>query len=401
MEVTITQPEWPLPDISKDRILDFDVFAIEPIDSDLHRGWHKWNQAPDLFYTPLNGGYWVATTAEAIYEIFRDNDRFSNSGISLLRGHEGARFIPGELDPPLHTAFRKVLNPETSPRRVREFEASSRQLCLDLIERIVPDGGCEFHEAISAQMPILNFLHFMNLPQADAEVLLPLANTVARNPDLTEFARALGEIQAYIEERIDEREQTLTDDFIGRLIRADIDGRTITRAESVVTILNVMLGGLDTVTGSMGFFFNFLARNPGHRRQLAQNPSLIPEAIEELLRRHGIFNTGRLVKDDCVFRGTHLRKNDLIMMPGALHNLDERQFPEPLEVRFDRPNRGLHATFGFGIHRCLGSNIARAQLRILLEEWLKLIPEFWIAAGQETEFRSGRANMVTRLPLVW
>jgi cytochrome P450 len=393
--------EWPLPNIARDLILEFDLFAIKPIDGDLHRGWHEWNKAPELFYTPKNGGYWVATSAEAIAEIFRDNDRFSASGISLIREHGGANFIPGELDPPLHTAFRKVLNPETSPRRIKAFEESSRQLCIHLIENVLPDGGCEFHAAVAEKMPILNFLHFMNLPLSDAEILLPAANTITRNPDMSAFGAAIGELHEYIDQRIDERIDAPLDDFISRLIVAEIEERAITHDEARVTVLNIMLGGLDTATASMGFFFNFLARNPGHRRQLADEPSLIPEAIEELLRRHGIFSTGRAVKADCEFRGMHLRKNDLILLPGALHNLDERLFPDPLEVRFDRPNRGLHATFGFGIHRCLGSNIARAQLRILLEEWLKRIPEFSIAADQEAEFRSGRANMVTRLPLVW
>ncbi len=401
MNTAIATPPWPQPDLPADRILDFDMFAIEPIEGDLHRGWHEWNNAPELFYTPKNGGHWVATTAEAIFEIFRDHERFSNNGVALIRDHEGTRFIPGEIDPPLHTAFRKVLNPETSPRRVREFEESSRQLCRILIDGILRDEGCEFTKAVSERMPILNFLHFINLPQEDAEILLPSAATIARSSDMDEFAKAIGELHAYIEARIEERMQSPTDDFISRLIRADIDGRPITRTESLVTILNVMLGGLDTVTGSMGFFFNFLARNPQHCRQLVEEKALIPEAIEELLRRHGIFNTGRLVKEDCEFRGTRLRKNDLILIPGTLYNLDKRQFPDPLEVRFDRPNRGLHATFGFGIHRCLGSNIARSQLRILLEEWLERIPEFSIAPGQDTEFRSGRAMMVTRLPLVW
>jgi len=215
------------------------------------------------------------------------------------------------------------------------------------------------------------------------------------------FAAALQELHAYVDARIEEREQTPTDDFIGRLARADIDGRSITREECRITVLNVMLGGLDTVTGSMGFFMNFLARNPGHRRQLIENPEIIPGAIEELLRRHGIFNTGRLVKEECEFGGVTLRKNDLILLPGTLHNLDERRFPDPLEVDFDRPDRGHHATFGFGIHRCLGSNIARAQLRIMLEEWLERIPDFRIGGNGNTEFSSGRANMVTHLPLAW
>jgi cytochrome P450 len=265
----------------------------------------------------------------------------------------------------------------------------------------MPDRQCEFHGAVAEKMPIYNFLHFINLPLEDAEILLPHASIIARSPDIDAFNAALAVLHSYIEVQIEKRMQKPVDDFIGRLVRADIDGRPVTPAECLVTVLNVMLGGLDTVAGSMGFFFNFLARNPQHRRQLVNNAELIPEAIEELLRRHGIFSTGRLVKEDCEFRGFRFRTDDLILLPGALHNLDERQFPNPLAVQFDRSNRGLHATFGFGIHRCLGSNIARAQLRILLEEWLPRIPEFSIAPDDVAQFRSGRTNMVTHLPLVW
>lgn len=400
MNSQVASAPWPLPDVDDGLIIEFDLFDVQPVDGDLHAGWKQWHAAPDLFYTPLHGGYWVATRADAIAEIMRDNARFSNHGVALMRDREGARFIPGELDPPVHTAFRTVLNPETSPRRVREFEESSRQLCIDLIEGIQTDGACEFRSAISERMPIYNFLTFMGLPLGDAEVLLPPSSTIARNHDMAAFAAAMAELHVYADARIDERLAAPVDDFISRLLSAQIDGRSITREEVRVTILNVMLGGLDTVTGSMGFFFNFLARNPDHRQQLCEQPDLIPEAIEELLRRHAIFNTGRLVKEECEFNGVTLRKNDLVLLPSALHNLDERRFPDPMRVDFDRKD-GAHITFGVGIHRCLGSNIARAQLKILLQEWLKRIPDFAIAPGGVVKAQSGRANSVTQLPLVW
>lgn len=398
MQAAVT--EWPLPDVDDRLIIDFDMFGVQPIDGDLHAGWHEWHSAPDLFYTPLNGGHWVASRADDIYQIMRDDERFSNHGVAMMRDREGVRFIPGELDPPIHTTFRKVLNPETSPRRVREFEESSRSLCIELIEELEGKGECEFRSAISERMPIYNFLFFMSLPLEDAETLLPLASIIGREHDMTVFAAAIAELHVYMDARIDERLKNPVEDFISRLLTAEIDGRPITREEARVTVLNVMLGGLDTVTGSMGFFFNFLARNPDHRRQLAENSKMIPEANEELFRRHGIFNTGRLVKEECEWNGVKLRKNDLVLLPSALHNLDERNFPDPLKVDFGRQD-GAHITFGVGIHRCLGSNIARMQLKILLEEWLKRIPDFSIAPGCEVKAQSGRTNTVTYLPLSW
>jgi cytochrome P450 len=325
---------------------------------------------------------------------------FSNHGVALFREQHGPSFIPGAIDPPLHTAFRNVLNPEVSPRRVKELEDAARTLTIEMIEKLIPQGGCEFRHAIALRMPIYNFLHFLKLPLSDAEFLLPPADTIARDSDLNHFAEAIGVISGYIDERIEERLSRPGDDFISRLAHAEIAGRPITFEETRMATLNVLLGGLDTVTASMGFFMNFLARNPDHRRQLVEDPSLIGEANEELLRRHGIFNTGRLVMRDCEFGGVKFRKDDLVLIPTTLHNVDERRFPDPLTVDFRRQDKN-HLTFGVGIHRCLGSNFARAQLRILLEEWLKRIPEFAVKPGTRAKMQSGRANTVTELFLSW
>jgi len=392
--------QWPLPNVPKHQIVDFDYFRVEPQDGDLHAGWQRLHDGPDLFYTPLNGGHWVATRAEDIFEIYRDHERFSNHGVAMIREQHGPLFIPGQIDPPLHGAFRTVLNPELSPKRVKFLEDRSRELTAHLIDRLLEQRGCEFHEEVAERIPIYNFLTFLSLPIEDAAILLPDVAVIGRSADMAEFARSLDNIRRYVTARIEERLAVPTDDFIGRLVRAEVDGRPINREEMLVTTLNVMLGGLDTVTASMGFYINFLARHQSHREQLLNDPSLIPEAVEELARRHGIFNTGRLIKEDCEFRGQALRKNDLILVPTVLHNVDERRFPNALEVDFQRKDKN-HLTFGVGIHRCLGSNFARMQLRILLEEWLRRIPDFWIAPGEHAQFKSGRANAVTHLPIVW
>lgn len=391
--------EWPLPDIAPDLIRKFDIFDLVET-HDLHADLMKWFDGPRLFYSPCNGGHWVATRAEDIFEIYRDHDRFSNHGVALFREHSGALLIPGELDPPIHTAFRNALIPETSPRRMRELEAFSRKMARDLIAKIAPLGRCEFRGAISEKLPIYNFFEFVSLPLDDADDLIPPSNAITRGTSVEDFAWGMGQVKAYVQARIDERLKVPKDDFISRMLAADIDGRKIRPEECLMMVINVMLGGLDTTTGTMGFAFNFLGRNPEHRRQLRDDPSLIPEAIEELLRRHGIFNTGRLVKQDMEFRGFNLRENDLILVPTSLHNLDPERFPDPLKVDFHRGDKN-HLTFGVGIHRCLGSNFARSQVRILLEEWFAAIPDFEVDPDGEFEIKSGRANTVIQLPLRW
>ena len=391
---------WPLPDVPSTLIVDFDLFNVQPIDGDLHAGWHRYQNGPPFFYTPLNGGHWVVTQAAAIFDVFRSPDIFSNSGVALIRDAGEARFIPGELDPPRHADFRAHLNPEASPRRVKSFETQARQLAQELIDAVVGLGEIEFQSVIGHRLPIHNFLVFLGLPKEDSDILLPHVEIISRSPDAAAFQRAFFALQSYLDERLEERRATPRDDFLGRLVKAKIGERQISIDECRATAINVLLGGLDTVTASMGFFINFLARNPVHRRQLVDDPALIPEAMEELFRRHGIFNTARLVKEDCEFHGMHLRKSDLVLVPTALYNLDEKRFPRPLDVDFKRSDKN-HLTFAVGIHRCLGSNFARVQLQVLLQEWLLRIPDFEIAPGRTTRVQSGRSNTVMELPLVW
>jgi cytochrome P450 len=240
----------------------------------------------------------------------------------------------------------------------------------------------------------------MGLPTQDAHYLLPHVAIISRSPDEASFQAAMGVIMGYIEDRLVERQQTPKDDFLSRLLSARIGERMITPHEVRATAINVLLGGLDTVTASMGFFMKFLAENPDHRRQLVDNPAIIPTAVEELLRRHGIFNTARLVLEDFDFHGTTFRANDLVMVPTVLYNVDEARFPDPLAVDFDRKDKG-HMTFASGIHRCLGQNFARIQLHLLLQEWLARIPDFATDPQDPPVVQSGRANTVRHLPLVW
>lgn len=392
---------WPLPDISPERIVDFDFFDVRPIDGDLHLGWKHWQERfPEPFYTPLNGGHWVVTSAEHIGEIFRDYTRFSSSGIALFREPGEGRFLPGELDPPLHRDFRAHLDPEVSPKRLRAFADSARSLTADLIDTIRDKGRCEFQESVGHIMPIYNFLIYMGLPKEDAHFLLPHVEVIGRSGDIDAFQTAIGVVMGYIEDRLVERQKVPTDDFLGRLLAARIGDRAITPQEVRATAINVLLGGLDTVTASMGFVMKFLATHPDHRRQLIDNPSIIPTAIEEMLRRHGIFNTARLVVDDMDFHGSPFRARDLVMVPTVFYNLDETRFPDPMTVDFARADK-THFTFATGIHRCLGQNFARIQLQTLLQEWLQRIPDFTLDPDDAPVLQSGRANTVIRLPLIW
>ena len=179
-----------------------------------------------------------------------------------------------------------------------------------------------------------------------------------------------------------------------------VDGQPITVEALTPMIFLLLVGGLDTVASAMGFAARFLATSPEHRRELVEHPERIPNAVEELLRRFPVVNQGRVVVSDMTYKGVDMRAGDQIIMPTTLHGLDDRKFDDPLRVDFSRPTP-IHSTFGNGAHRCPGSLLARTELKIFLEEWLKRIPDFRIKPGATPGVRAGVNATLYSLPLVW
>jgi cytochrome P450 len=179
-----------------------------------------------------------------------------------------------------------------------------------------------------------------------------------------------------------------------------VGDRPITPEETFNLLTLVLFGGLDTVASMLGFLCRFLALHPEHRRDLVAHPDLQKNAVEELIRRHGVSNTARYITHDFVHNGVQFRGGDLIQVPNTLFGLDERVNADPIRVDFRRePVR--HAAFGNGPHTCPGAVLARREIAVFLDEWLKRIPEFSIKPGSKPQMASGHVNGVTRLELVW
>jgi cytochrome P450 len=396
------QPENqpPNPDIAPALLIDFDFFKVQAIDGDFHRGWKQLHSGPDIFYTPRNGGHWVYTRAEDIAAAWHDPERYSNRGVAMTREEREMKLYPGEADPPAHTHYRALLQPFFSQKAVQRLEEKMHELTRQLISGFIGAGSCDFQEEMSRKMPIYTFLTMMDLPLEHAAALLPAADWLSRDADPESFMRAMQTMMGYLYERIGERKGRDGEDFISRLLASRIEGRPLSEQEVLSLTANVMFGGLDTVVSTMGFFMNFLARNADHCRQLVDAPNLIPDAIEELLRRHAIANFGRMIAQDFEYKGLPMRAGDLVLLPAALHNLDDRKYADPMTVDFGRAIKN-HLGFGTGIHRCLGAQLARVELRVLLQEWLPRIPEFRIGDSGPVVFKSGRINSVHSLPLAW
>ena len=207
-------------------------------------------------------------------------------------------------------------------------------------------------------------------------------------------------LEAYTQHWIAERRRNPGPDLFSRMVNAKFDGRPINDHELRGILMNVIFGGLDTVTSALTFSAHCLATQPGVRAELQAVPSLMTNAIEEFLRRFGIPNTARLITHDFEYNGLQFREGEQILLPKTLHGLDDRRYADPLRVDIHRDIR-RHAAFGDGPHRCPGSFLARMELRIFMEEWFARVPDFRVTEGEQVRTASGPVNGMLYLPLSW
>jgi len=383
-------------------VADVDFYNLPGMEEDAQLAWLALKCAyPPIFWTPFNGGHWIATASDDIKALHTDHERFSHSNIMLPLMKLDKPLIPIMLDPPEHTPFRRLIMPLFSPARLDKMEARARQIARELVEEMRPRGECEFIEEFSDLLPIVVFLEMMGLPVEDRHWLKPLAEATAHGSSLEERAKARATMSAYVEKWMDVRLAEPGDDAISVMVHAEVNGSKLPHedAKGIVTLL--LGGGLDTVANLMGFIMAFLARNPAHRQQLVDDPELIPNAVEELIRRHGISNTAREVTHDFEYKGVQFAKGDMVQQPNALYGLDDELMDDPLTVDFHRERPIIHAAFGSGPHVCPGSMLARRECKVFLQEWLRCIPEFSIKPGTRPRHVAALLNGIKDVHLVW
>ncbi|MEI4509425.1 cytochrome P450 [Sphingopyxis sp. CCNWLW253] len=391
--------------VPADLVRDFDLYDIPGAAEDVQAAYAAIQQSsPDIFWTPHNGGHWVATRGEDIVAMQRDYRHFSHRHILIPPMPEGTpRQIPLEMDPPEHSRYRRPLTQALMPAIVAGLDEAVRKVATAAIERVWSKGACEFIEDFANILPIHVFLELVRIPIADKAVLLPLAEDAVRGRDAETRLAAHQAMGLYLLDKVRDRRRDPGDDLLSRIVNVDTGGARISESEAVAYATLVLFGGLDTVAGMLGFIARFLALNPGHRAQLVarlDDDAYLSRAVEELIRRHGLANTARMVAEDYEFKGIGFRAGDRILPANLFVGLDDRLNPAPLAVDFEREN-GVHAAFGNGPHACPGAILARREIRVFLEEWLRRIPDFAIRPGSTPRLATGMVNGVLELELVW
>jgi cytochrome P450 len=384
-------------------VRDFNLYQFSGSDAGIHDAWKRvQDEWPEIFFTPHFGGYWVLTRADLLEAAWPDGELFSSADSVGIPPppKEMPPLIPIDSDDPYHRQLRVPLNLALSPKAVQSLAEAARTLTIALIEELKPKGQCDFVEDFSLKMPMEIFLRIVDLPSGDRERLISLAAATTHSPDMSKRGQAMQAMFDYLDGWVLERSQSPGNDLMSKIINMDIDGRPLTHRERLGYVALVMFGGLDTVGGSMAFIAHHLATHEADRRRLATNPADIPQAIEEFLRRYSIPTVGRRLTRDTEIRGVHMKAGDWVMLPTCLHGLDQRRYADSMTVDLDRCPRD-HMAFGKGTHRCPGASLARAEIKIFLEEWLQRIPDFSVAPGAQIRYLGGGVAGIHNLPLVW
>jgi cytochrome P450 len=285
-----------------------------------------------------------------------------------------------------------------------------RALCRRLVEEVALAGRCDFVTGFALRFPTEAFLSVAGINPADADLFVPWVEDFfggfSGDPaGLEPMAKALEGIREYWVDALAERRgeaEPREGDLASHLLHSTFDDRPLTDAELLDMLTVLVLAGLDTTRATLGYLFQHLATHPEHRRQLIAEPELIPSAVEEALRFYTIiFGDGRKVTRDAEFHGVQLRKGDMVYALVSGANRDPRAYERADEFVIDR-KRNNHMGFANGPHRCLGMHLARREMQLAVQEWLRVIPDFRIASGRQLSERGGGAMMtLTELPLVW
>jgi len=382
-------------------VRDFDYLRLPEGQPDTFAHWASLLDNPDVFFTPRNGGHWVVSRYDDVDHVLSKYEDFSSIHQTIPKATTPFQLPPSEYDPPMHHEFRKVISPFFTPKSISDLEQRARELTVALIDKFYDKGACDFAKDFSLHMPIGIFMSIADLPAADREYLLDLGDRIVRPQSPADRFKAFEDMFAYLDKVFEERAKNPGNDVLSAMTTARIDGgRPMTKQEMLGMGALMVAAGLDTVASTMSFITLFLARNPAHRRRLTENPEIIPKAVEELLRVHGVANLSRMVTHDLTYKGVFMKAGDMVLTGQSSAGFDERHYPEPTTVDFTRADK-KHVVFGRGQHQCIGAFLARTELRVFLAEWLKRIPDFDLAPGAVALSRPGPANACLSLPIVW
>jgi cytochrome P450 len=370
-----------------------------PIQDDLR-------QRCPIAHTQRFGGAWLPTRYEDVAAIAYDTERFSSRAIIMSNFRPPKEIAPiGAVppissDPPFHRDARKLLLPAFTKSAVAGQEPATRAFCHELIDGLAGRDVVDAAQDYAQHIPMRVISNMLGFPPEDGprfRVFVENALEAVNLPPEERFART-EKLFDYLLEQIRDHVDHPRDDLTTYLLNVEIFGSRLQPSHVAGTMALLLIAGIDTTWSAIGASLWHLAKTPADRERLAAEPSLIPTAIEEFLRAYAPVTMARLVREDMHWNGVEMKADDWILLSFPAANRDPEQFDRADEVVIDREvNR--HAAFGLGIHRCVGSHLARMELRTALEVWLERVPEFTLDDPDAVTWSAGQVRGPRTLPV--
>ena len=371
--------------------------------------WDQLRGTCPVAHTNRYGGAWLPVTHADVSAVARDTDHFSSEGAVLANRPPREEWVslapigaapPITSDPPFHADARRLLLPAFSPQVVAEWEPEIRRLCNELIDNMgdldVVDAAVQYAQNI----PVYVIARMLGLPLEDSDYFRETVHMVLEEigAEFGERQGAFEKLDAYLTMHVQEHIENPKDDLIGFLLNAKIYDQPLSPQHVVGTIILLMVAGIDTTWSSIGSSIWHLAQHPSDLHRMVNEPELLPTAIEELLRMYAPVTMARIVSQDTEIGGCPVKRGDSVLLPFPAANRDPEVFPDADKVIIDR-EENRHVAFGLGIHRCLGSNLARLELRVAVQVFIQRFPQFELADPNSVTWSLGQVRGPRKLPV--
>ena len=374
-----------------------------------HQIWDQLRGECPVAHTNRYGGAWLPVSHADVSAVARDTDHFSSEGAVLANKPPRDQWIstapiggapPITSDPPFHADARRLLLPAFSPQVVAEWEPEIRRLCNELIDNMGDSPNVDAAVQYAQNIPVYVIARMLGLPLEDSDYFRETVHMVLEEIG-AEFGERQGgfeKLEEYLTRHVQDHIDNPKDDLIGFLLNARIYDQPLSPQHVVGTIILLMVAGIDTTWSSIGSSIWHLAQHPDDLARLVKEPELLPTAIEELLRAYAPVTMARIVKADAEIGGCPVKQGDSVLLPFPAANRDPQVFPDADKVIIDR-EENRHVAFGLGIHRCLGSNLARLELRLAVEVFIQRFPQFKLADAQAVTWSLGQVRGPRKLPV--
>lgn len=382
---------------------DFDLFDPRFI-ADPYPVYRDLRERCPVAHTERGKSTFMPTTYEDVAQVAHDTEHFSSRDVGVVSAADGSFLVapPITSDPPFHTDARRLLLPAFSPKAVEQLRPTTVAMADQLIDAIEGTGRADAAADYAQHLPPRVIALMLGIPTEEEDRFTDWAVRILQiGPTDPEVGRlATREVLDYFRGQVERRANEPGDDLVSHLLACRLDGAPLSEKHVLGTCFLLLVAGIDTTWSSIGSSLWHLATHPEDRARLVADPALIPTAIEEFLRAYGPVTMAREVIGETEIGGRTVCPGEKVLLTFPAANRDPDRFADPDEVMIDR-QQNRHIAFGVGIHRCLGSNLARMELQVAVERWLDRIPDFELAPGAEVTWTGGQVRGPRTVPVVF